>query len=128
MTEATKGTQPKLRSKAVGQHGENVAARYLQAEGMVLIDRNWRGQNGEVDLIALDDGVLVICEVKTRSHDGFGGPLAAVTPDKLARLRRLAGEWLEGHQLSVDGLRIDVVGVSLPVRGRARIEHLVGVQ
>ena len=49
---------------------------------LVLIDRNWRGRSGEVDLVALDGAILVICEVKTRTSDQFGGPLAAVTPPK----------------------------------------------
>ena len=68
---------PRLREKSLGRYGEDVAARYLQDAGLVLIDRNWRGRSGEVDLVALDGAILVICEVKTRTSDQFGGPLAA---------------------------------------------------
>lgn len=96
--------------------------------GLVLIDRNWRGRSGEVDLVALDGAILVICEVKTRTSDQFGGPLAAVTPPKVSRLRRLAAEWLADHPLQVDGLRIDVVAVWRAPRGPAKIKHVVGVQ
>ncbi len=126
--ERRKKDGPRLREKSLGRYGEDVAARYLQDSGLVLIDRNWRGPSGELDLIALDGAVLVVCEVKTRSHDRFGGPLAAVTPDKLRRIRRLAAEWLAEHPLGVDGLRIDVVGVSRNSRGPARVQHIVGVQ
>lgn len=126
--ERTTKSVPRLREKSLGRYGEDVAARYLQDSGLVLIDRNWRGPSGEIDLIALDGEVLVVCEVKTRTSDQFGGPLAAVTPSKLQRLRRLAGEWLAEHPLGVEGLRIDVVGVSRPSRGPATVQHLVGVQ
>ena len=115
------------RTQAVGRYGENLAARYLQSAGLTLIDRNWRASHGEVDLIALDGSVLVICEVKTRSSEDFGGPRNAVGPAKLKRLRALAAEWLADHQIHVDGVRIDVLAISLPPRGRAVVEHIVGV-
>jgi putative endonuclease len=119
---------PRLREKSLGRYGEDVAARYLNDAGLEIIDRNWRGRSGEVDLVALDGTVLVVCEVKTRTNDEFGGPLAAVTPTKLRRLRRLAAEWLADHPIQVDGLRIDVVAVWRAPRGPAKIKHLVGVQ
>ena len=119
---------PRLREKSLGRYGEDVAARYLQDAGLVLIDRNWRGRSGEVDLVALDGAILVICEVKTRTSDQFGGPLAAVTQPQVSRLRRLAAEWLADHPLQVDGLRIDVVAVWRAPRGPAKIKHVVGVQ
>ena len=125
--DSDRGNQTKLRSRSIGRYGEDLAARYLQAQGLALIDRNWRGRNGEIDLVALHDGVLVVCEVKTRTTEAFGGPIEAITPTKLQRLRELASEWLTAHDLPVEGLRIDVVGVRLPVRGRARVEHLIGV-
>lgn len=119
---------PRLREKSLGRYGEDVAARYLQDCGLVLIDRNWRSSSGELDLIALDGGTLVVCEVKTRTSDAFGGPLAAVDARKLARLRRLSAEWLAEHPIGVDGMRIDVVGVSRQPRGPAKVQHIIGVQ
>lgn len=118
---------PKLRSRAVGQHGENVAAQYLQDQGYVLIDRNWRGVQGEVDLIALDGSTLVVCEVKARTSADFGGARVAVTAQKLDRLRRLLDEWRSDHQIAVDAVRIDVIAISVQRRGAAHLEHMVGV-
>ena len=66
--------------------------------------------------------------MKTRRRPAFGGPLEAVTPAKAARLRRLAAAWLRrarGGQFAE--VRIDVVGVLRPRRGRAVVEHLRGV-
>jgi hypothetical protein len=59
---------------ALGRYGEDVAARQLQAAGLTILARNWRCREGEVDIVALDGDVLVMCEVKTRRGVGFGTP------------------------------------------------------
>jgi putative endonuclease len=70
---------------------------------------------------------IVICEVKTRSSEDFGSPLAAVTPRKVRRLRVLAGEWLRSHDRHARQVRIDVVGILLSKSGAPHVEHLRGV-
>lgn len=112
---------------ALGRYGETVAARYLQERGMVLLDRNWRCDAGELDLVLREGAVLVVCEVKTRSSPDYGEPLAAVTEDKLHRLRRLAARWLAEHDLVPRDVRIDLVGVIRPRRGVSVVEHIPGV-
>lgn len=117
-----------MRAKdAVGRYGERVAARYLGERGLRVVDANWRGRDGELDLVALDGPDLVVVEVKTRRGLGFGAPAEAVGPVKLARLRRLTGQWLAEHDVRPRGVRVDVVAVLLPRRGAAQVEHLVGV-
>lgn len=112
---------------ALGAHGETLAARHLTRQGMVLLDRNWRCSAGEIDLVLRDGDVLVVCEVKTRSSEGFGTPLEAVSEAKLARLRRLGAQWMSERGLSPRDIRIDLVGVLRPRRGPAQIEHVAGV-
>ena len=73
---------------ALGAYGEALAARHLTEQGMVVLDRNWRCDLGEVDLVLRDGRVLVVCEVKTRSSLAYGTPIEAVTEQKAARLRR----------------------------------------
>ena len=87
------------RNKTVGGYGERVAAQRLVAAGMVVLDRNWRCDAGEIDLVLRDGSTLVVCEVKTRSSVHYGHPLEAVTPVKAARLRRLAARWLAEHDV-----------------------------
>ena len=117
-----------MRAKdAVGRYGERVAAAYLEEQGWEVLDRNWRGQAGELDIVALQGEDLVVVEVKTRTGDGFGHPAEAVTAAKLARLRRLAGQWLACHELRPRAVRIDVVAVRAGGAGAARVEHLRGV-
>jgi putative endonuclease len=115
------------RNKSVGSYGERIAAQRLVADGMVLLDRNWRCELGEIDLVLRDGAVLVFCEVKTRSSVAFGHPLEAVRPDKGARLRRLAARWVDEHDVRPREIRIDLVGVLLSERGPAEVEHVRGV-
>jgi putative endonuclease len=121
-------------ANAVGAYGERLAARYLEESGMRVLDRNWRCDQGEIDIVAIDDRCLVIVEVKTRRSLAFGAPVEAVSPVKAARLRRLASCWLTDNRTLLDSLadsvaeiRIDVIGVLRPSRGPAQIEHLVAV-
>jgi putative endonuclease len=74
---------------AVGEYGERLAVRHLESVGFVVLARRWRCARGELDIIAVDDGCLVVCEVKTRRSVNAGEPAEAVTPAKLARLRQL---------------------------------------
>jgi putative endonuclease len=117
-------------ANAVGAYGERLAARYLVESGMQILDRNWRCDQGEIDIVAMDDTALVIVEVKTRRSLAFGSPVEAVTAVKAARLRRLACCWLTENRSLVDSvtdIRIDVIGVLRPLSGPAQIEHLVAV-
>ena len=112
---------------AVGDYGERLAVRHLQAQGFTVLDRRWRCARGEIDIVAVDDCCLVVCEVKTRRSVSAGLPEEAVTAAKLARLRRLTAIWLDQQEVSWREVRIDVVCVLLPKRGFARIEHLRAV-
>jgi putative endonuclease len=112
---------------AVGAYGEHVAVRHLEAAGMVVLDRNWRCRDGEIDVIARDGETLVFCEVKTRRGTAYGTPAAAVVPAKVRRLRRLALRWLSESGLHPRDLRFDVVAVLAPRQGGADVEHLRGV-
>jgi len=111
----------------VGRRGEELAAEFLGTAGYEILARNWRCAEGEIDLVAREGETTVVVEVKTRSGLAFGHPLEAITPVKLARLRRLAGAWCEAAETPVRSLRIDVIGV-VAVAGRDPIiEHVVGV-
>jgi putative endonuclease len=115
-----------MRAKDVrGRFGEQLAAAHLQAQGLIVLDRNWRCDVGEVDIVARDGDALVICEVKTRSSRRFGSPLEAITPEKAARLRRLAACWVRAHGVRPHVIRIDLVGIVVGA-GEPEIEHVRG--
>ena len=112
---------------ALGRYGEDVAARFLTDAGLVVLERNWRCDLGEVDIVARDGDALVVCEVKTRQSTAYGPPQEAVTAAKQARLRRLAARWLADRGVHPPQVRIDVVAVTRGPRGAASVEHLRGV-
>ncbi|MEO8106528.1 MAG: YraN family protein [Actinomycetes bacterium] len=115
-----------MRAKDVrGRLGEDLAAAHLIAQGLIVLDRNWRCAVGEVDIVAREGDALVICEVKTRSSRRFGSPLEAVTPSKAARLKRLAACWVRAHHVRPQQIRIDLVGIVLG-HSEPEIEHVRG--
>jgi putative endonuclease len=90
-------------------------------------DRNWRSADGEIDIVAVERHVLVVCEVKSRTSTRYGSPLEAVSRAKRGRLRRLAVQWLNAHGVRFDQVRIDVVGLVYEGTGGFTIEHIRGV-
>ena len=116
------------RRQEIGRYGEDVAVQYLIDHGVVVLARNWRCRFGEVDIVARDGDAVVICEVKTRSGTGYGSPLESVTPAKLARLHRLAAQFLADTGTRAPRVRIDCIGVLRPVRGAAEVEHRRGIR
>ena len=113
----------------IGALGEELAVDHLRSLRLRVLERNWRCRYGELDVIAADDEarVVVFVEVKTRTSDQFGGVAQAVTPDKVRRLRRLAGLWLAAQNGSWKQVRIDVIGVRIGRRRTPEITHLQGV-
>lgn len=117
-----------MRAKDVlGREGELAAVRYLEQEGFRVLDRNWRCQDGEIDIVATERRSLVVCEVKTRSGTRYGEPIEAVTRAKSKRLRRLAICWLTAHGVRFEQVRIDVIGLLYEGTGGFTIRHIRGV-
>jgi putative endonuclease len=117
-----------MRAKDVlGKDGEQAAVDYLTRLGFRILDRNWRCAAGELDIVAIERHVFVVCEVKTRSGAGYGTPLEAVGVRKQRRLRGLAIAWLTAHGIRFEQIRIDVVGLVREASGGFTIEHVRGV-
>ncbi|UQU66256.1 YraN family protein [Couchioplanes caeruleus] len=110
--------------RAVGAYGERLAERHLLDQGLVVLERNWRCGDGEIDLILRDGQAIVFCEVKTRRGDTYGTPAEAISPTKVKRLRRLAARWLTERPVRPQEVRFDVVAVVAQPKGPARVEHL----
>lgn len=117
-----------MRAKDIlGRDGEELAAVFLEDQGMRIVDRNWRCAEGEIDIVALEGDTMVVAEVKTRSSLDYGHPFEAVGPAKLARLHRLAAAWCREHELNASRRRVDVVSVIHNGVGDPQLEHLRGV-
>ena len=89
----------------LGRHGEQLAATYLQAEGMTIIERNWRCRDGEIDIIAEDGPSLVVVEVKTRSEPLPRHGAGVRATRQMARLRVPGRPWLADQPRVFAGVR-----------------------
>jgi len=127
--------QPKPKD-ILGRTGEELAAQALTANGIEILDRNWRckrgqhGQRGELDIVAREGASLIAVEVKTRSSIRFGTPAAGISQSKVKRMQRLFGQWLSEHKTElppVKELRLDAVAVLLEPGTDPIIEHIRGI-
>ena len=108
-------TSPQPRNRA-----ERRAARWYRLRGYRILDTNCWLAGAEIDVVARRGRVLVFCEVKSKSGDGFGDPLEMVDARKIARVRRAAAAWLAGHQqLAGLDVRFDVIA-----ERAGRLQHL----
>ena|SRR3989339_541337 len=95
-----------------GRAGEDLAASLLEKQGYRILQRNYRFDRGEIDLVALEGGELVFIEVKARHGDRFGSPEEAVTPEKEEQLKKVAEGYLLEHKLDHQACRFDIVSIT----------------
>ncbi len=93
-----------------GQKGEELAAKYLEEKGYVILEKNWRFKNLEADIIATSSKTLIIAEVKTRKSNYFGEPETFVTRQKQKNLIKTAHEYILRNNLDLD-VRFDIISV-----------------
>lgn len=109
--------------RGLGQYGEGLAARHLVAKGYEIVDRNWRCEAGEMDLVARTDDCLAFVEVRTRRGRAMGTPEESITTAKKARLITLSEAYVQEVDWQGDW-RIDVIAIELDPRGQVqRLEH-----
>ncbi len=80
---------------ARGAAAEQYAADYIAAQGLKLVERNWRCRFGEIDLIARDGKTLVFIEVRSRTNLNFGGAASSIQYRKQEKLIRTAQTYLQ---------------------------------
>lgn len=107
----------------LGRRGEQLAAEYLVGLGHEIVERNWRCEYGEIDVVSRHATDIIFTEVKTRRSLTRGHPLEAITPQKLARLRRLAGAWVAANPHHPRRIRIDAIGIIARPGGRIEYHH-----
>jgi putative endonuclease len=113
---------------ALGEAGEDHAARHFSRLGFEVLARRHRTRFGELDLVVRDGGLLVFAEVKTR-RAGSGRPFDSLHDGKRRQVRRMAAAWLHDapERPFFDSLRFDAVGVTVSPGGDlVALEHLEG--
>jgi putative endonuclease len=120
--------------RRLGEAGETLACRHLEARGFEVVERNFRTRYGELDVVAADKRYLVFVEVKARIVRGRPGPLGpfdAIGARKRRQVRLMAREWLvrgQGLQRArPPELRFDAIGITFDTGGRlVELDHLEG--
>ena len=106
----------------LGKKGEQLAVDFLHDNAYTILERNYRFDKAEVDIIAQKKDVLAIIEVKTRSSKDFGNPEAFVKPKQIQNLVKAVNEYVILHDLDVE-VRFDIISI-LKENSNFKIEHL----
>ncbi len=105
-----------------GRKGESMALSYLEKNSYTILQKNWRFQHKEVDIIAQDKDCLVIVEVKTRTGVAYMDPIERVTLKKQSFLITAAEEYMFLNNLDIN-VRFDVICINLDA-GHTKLEHI----
>jgi len=106
----------------LGKKGEQLAIDYLIKQGYKIVERNWRFQKAEIDIIARKEETLISVEVKTRSSNNFGNPQDFVNPKKIKLMVLAMNEYVLKKDLNVE-VRFDIVAITKN-KVSFNIEHL----
>lgn len=109
----------------LGRHAESIAADYFIRQGFVILARNWRHPQGELDIIAEKQGLCVFVEVRSRTGEEHGHPLETIRQQKRAQVLRAARLYLDAEHPTAHTYRFDVVSVIFPKgEGEPEFIHL----
>jgi putative endonuclease len=103
-----------------GRAGEDKAAGFLEDAGMRILARNYRSAYGEIDIVAMDHGVLVFVEVKAWKTMSFADIEYSIDKKKQRKIIQTAKFFLSNNrEYSDTGIRFDVLFI-----GRDTVRHL----
>ncbi len=108
-----------MKTKEIGDFGENAACEYLKKEGYAIAARNFHSRHGEIDIIALDKTCTVFVEVKTRKNANYGNAGEFVDYRKQQKLLMCAKYYLGGN--IYEEVRFDVIEVYYTLNGETPV-------
>lgn len=106
----------------LGRLGESLAVGYLLQNNYIILERNWRFQKAEIDIIATKDTKIIIVEVKTRSSNYFGDPQSFVSEEKINMLLFAANQYLISNNITLEA-RFDILAI-VKNKSVQKITHL----
>lgn len=102
----------KQSTRSIGAEKESLAEAFLREQGYRILERNFRCRLGEIDIIAIHQGMLVFVEVKYRARADYGQPSDAVNHNKQTRISNVASYYTFSHrQYASYTCRFDVVSI-----------------
>lgn len=119
-----RSVESRQEAKEYGVTGEQMATRYLEDQGYVILDRNYRLGHQEVDIIALDHGELAVVEVKSRNSEDYFTAEQAVDHRKRQHIIRVANNYVRRHNRT-EPVRFDIIAI-VGSGANAEIRHTKG--
>ncbi|MBF0338414.1 MAG: YraN family protein [Nitrospirae bacterium] len=115
----------------IGKYGEWIATCYLKGLGYIIVERNYKNEAGEIDIIAKDAKTIVFVEVKTRRGDAFGQPVEAITYKKRKKILNTALLYMQGltpePPVRFDVISVKLTGNKLSTGYRKSLQHIKDV-
>ena len=106
----------------LGKKGEQLAIDYLLKQGYTIVERNWRFQKAEIDIIATKENTLISVEVKTRSTNDYGNPQDFVNPKKIKLMVLAMNEYVLMKNLDIE-VRFDIIAIT-KIKEEFDINHI----
>ena len=106
-----------------GRHCEFMARTYLEQQGYLILETNWRSGHKEIDIIAKEKDTLVIVEVKARKNEDFINTESAVDEKKMRNLIRAAHNYILIKNLDCE-TRFDIITLVLDEKGEYKLNHI----
>ena len=107
----------------LGKWGEDVAARYLETKGYRILERDWKDRHKDLDIIAVDNGCLVIVEVKTRRQNTLVAPELAVDFRKIKNITLATNKYVKLNCIDLP-IRFDIVAITGTNDENCSVEHI----
>lgn len=117
----------KHENKIKGNLGENLAAKYLEKKGYIILARNFNCFYGEIDIIAVQKSELVFIEVKTRCQNDYGSPIEAINYEKLSHLYNTASYFVHKQKCANANIRFDAIEVLILDSHDHKISHIKNI-
>jgi putative endonuclease len=114
------------RRDQLGRRGEALAEAFLKRKGYTILEKNFTGKTGEIDIVASENNTIIFVEVKTRTSETFGSPKEAVDATKQKHIIKAATEYLQQNKVTDKHIRFDVVSILL--KSGTLFERLKGPQ
>jgi putative endonuclease len=111
-------------TRTTGNAGEKLAIAWLGKKGFTILDQNYYGPYGEIDIVAQKNGVLHFIEVKTRLTSNYGTPLESLTHQKIQRIRKTVYRYLEEKHPVAHDVQIDFIGIRKGLNGRFFLSYI----
>lgn len=106
----------------LGMHGEQLAVNFLSNLDYTILDRNFRFKKNEIDIVALKNDMIIVCEVKTRVTAEIGEPYKAVTRRKQKQIIATANYYIQSKNIDRE-VQFDIISIVCNSY-RTKIEHI----